>query len=241
MSPEFEVSAMPDRREARRLERSTLLSAIAPLVVDLGSTLLFYALFALTGNVRLAAVAGMALAAGQLVFAILRKQPTAPLQWASIALVLVVGGLTLLTNDPRFILVKATLVYGIIGASMLKRGWMERYIPPIATAHLPDGLLRRFEKAWAILLLGTGVLNLTLVIATNAESAAQVMAIWVIPSKLALFAIQYIYCRSVARPAIKAQMQIHVDLAEVDMAEMCKVYDETGRELYMGAGDREHE
>ena len=29
--------------------------------------------------------------------------------------------------------------------------------------------------------------------------------------------------------------------AEKGMAEMSKVYDETGRELYMGAGDREHD
>ena len=29
--------------------------------------------------------------------------------------------------------------------------------------------------------------------------------------------------------------------AERGMAEMSKVYDETGRELYMGAGDREHD
>jgi hypothetical protein len=41
-------AAMSDRREARRLERTTLLSAFAPLVVDLGSSLSFYALFALT-------------------------------------------------------------------------------------------------------------------------------------------------------------------------------------------------
>jgi Kef-type K+ transport system membrane component KefB len=70
----FSESAMPDWREARRLERSALLSALAPLVVDLGSTLLFYAIFALAGDARLAAVAGMALAAGQLTFAILRKR-----------------------------------------------------------------------------------------------------------------------------------------------------------------------
>jgi intracellular septation protein len=232
---------MPDRREARRLERSTLLLAIAPLVVDLGSTLLFYALFALTGDARLAAVAGMALAAMQLAVAILRKRPIAPLQWASIALVFVVGGFTLFTNDPRFILVKATLVYGIIGASMLKRGWMERYIPPIATAHLPKGLLGRFEKAWAFLLLGTGVLNLALVIATNAERAAQIMAMWVIPSKLVLFAIQYIRCRSIARPAIKAQMQHNADEVEAGIAEMSKGYDGAEGELYMGAGGREHD
>jgi phosphomethylpyrimidine synthase len=29
--------------------------------------------------------------------------------------------------------------------------------------------------------------------------------------------------------------------AEAGMAEMSKVYDETGRELYMGQGDREHD
>ena len=29
--------------------------------------------------------------------------------------------------------------------------------------------------------------------------------------------------------------------AEAGMAAMSKVYDETGRELYMGAGDREHD
>ena len=29
--------------------------------------------------------------------------------------------------------------------------------------------------------------------------------------------------------------------AEEGMAEMSKVYDETGRELYMGAGNREHD
>ena len=29
--------------------------------------------------------------------------------------------------------------------------------------------------------------------------------------------------------------------AEAGMREMSKVYDETGRELYMGAGDREHD
>lgn len=230
MLPEFVGSAMPNRREARRLERSTLLAAIAPLVVDLGSTLLFYALFAVTGDARLAAIAGMALAAVQLVFAVLRQRPTAPLQWASIALVLVVGGLTLLTNDPRFILVKATLVYGIIGASMLKRGWMERYIPPIASAHLPNGLLGRFEKAWAFLLLGTGVLNLALVIAINPDRAAQVMAIWVVPSKLVLFAIQYIWCRAVARPAIRAQMQSRVDEAEESIAATSEVSDATVRE-----------
>lgn len=200
-------ASRPVRHESRRLERSALLSAISPLIVDLGSTLAFYAILLATGDPRLAAAMGMALAVGQLVLAMARRRPLPTLQWASIALVLVVGSLTLLTNDPRFVLVKATLVYGIIGGSMLKRGWMARYIPTIAAAHLPSRLLGRFEKAWAILLLGTGVLNISLVLVSSAERTAQFMAIWVFASKLALFAIQYVWCRSVARPAIKASME----------------------------------
>ncbi|MFM5948178.1 MAG: septation protein IspZ [Novosphingobium sp.] len=200
-------AAPPDRSEARRLERSTLFSAIAPLVVDLGSTLAFYAILAITGDPRLAATVGMILATGQLIYARLRGQSVATLQLASIAVVLLVGTLTLLTNDPRFVLVKATLVYGIIGSSMLKRGWMARYIPAIAAAHLPDSLLGWFEKAWAALLLGTGLLNFALVLAASAERTAQFMAFWIVASKLFLFAIQYVWCRSVARPAIKATME----------------------------------
>lgn len=206
-SPAIGAVALPDHREVRRLERSTLLGAIAPLTVDLGSTIAFYALLAVTGEPRLAAAVGMAVAIGQLAFAWWRGQPIAPLQWASIAVVLLVGTLTLLTNDPRFVLVKATLVYGIIGGSMLKRGWMARYIPAIAAAHLPDRLLAGFEKAWAVLLLGTGLLNLGLMLTENAEQAAQFMAIWIVASKLILFAIQYVWCRAVARPAIKAAME----------------------------------
>jgi len=34
---------------------------------------------------------------------------------------------------------------------------------------------------------------------------------------------------------------VAADEAEAGMAHMSKVYDETGRELYMGAGDREHD
>jgi phosphomethylpyrimidine synthase len=34
---------------------------------------------------------------------------------------------------------------------------------------------------------------------------------------------------------------IAAEEAEKGMAQMSKVYDETGRELYMGAGDREHD
>ena len=196
-----------DRSEARRLERSTLFQAFAPLVNDLSSTLAFYALFAITHDPRLASAVGIAVAILQVFLAKVRQVPIAPLQWASIGLVLVLGSLTILTSDPRFVIVKVTLVYAVIGGTMLQRGWMARYIPNIAAAHLPDRLLYGFEKSWAALLLGTGALNLYVVLTGQAEQAAGFLAVWVVASKLALFAIQYLWCRAVARPAIKASLE----------------------------------
>ena len=38
----------------------------------------------------------------------------------------------LLTDDPRFVMLKPTLIYCIVGTVMLKPGWMTRYLPPIA-------------------------------------------------------------------------------------------------------------
>ena len=35
-------------------------------------------------------------------------------------------------------------------------------------------------------------------------------------------------------------MLVAAEEAEAGMAEMCKFYDATGREFYMGQGDREH-
>jgi phosphomethylpyrimidine synthase len=55
----------------------------------------------------------------------------------------------------------------------------------------------------------------------------------------------FIASSSTVRPELVEGSQNGVTLteeeAEAGMAEMSKVYDETGRELYMGAGDREHD
>jgi len=48
------------------------------------------------------------------------------------AIVLVMGGATILFHDPRFVTLKPTLILGFIGAVMLKPGWMIPYLPPAA-------------------------------------------------------------------------------------------------------------
>ncbi len=57
--------------------------------------------------------------------------------YASLALVVVLGGATLLTKDPRFVLAKPSIGHFAIGAIMLRKGWMLRYLPPIVSETIP--------------------------------------------------------------------------------------------------------
>jgi intracellular septation protein len=182
-----------------------LLYAVRPLATDLAATLIFYGVLATTGDVRAATLVGMGLGVAQLAYMKLRGRPIALMQWTSLSLVVVMGGLTLLTHDARFVLVKATVVYLAIGAAMLQPGWMYRYVPPIATDHLPRQLVVGFGYVWAALILGSGALNLYLTLTASPQLVASVMSLWAPATKIGLFAIQYGTFRAIARRSIIAE------------------------------------
>ena len=138
---------------------------------------------------------------GQLGIMRLRGMPIARLQWTSLFLVIVMGGLTLITHDARFVLFKATVVYVAIGTTMLEPGWMYRYIPPIAIDHIPRNMIVGFGYVWAALIFGTGILNLYLTFTRPPEVVASIMAIWAISSKVSLFLVQFFSLRFIARQA----------------------------------------
>ena len=62
------------------------------------------------------------------------------MQWMSLGLVIVFGSATLLTHNPRFMMAKPTIIYVLIGAAMMQRGWMLAYMPP-AGRDLGDEIL----------------------------------------------------------------------------------------------------
>ena len=70
----------------------------------------------------------------QVIYARVKGKQLGYMTWASLALVIVLGSATLLTHDPRFVLAKPAIGHFAIGAIMLKRGWMLRYMPPIVIA-----------------------------------------------------------------------------------------------------------
>lgn len=188
---------------ARRIETGAFLHAVRPIAADLASMLLFYLILLLTGDVRAGTVLGMALGVFQVAVLAARRKPIPAMLAASTLLLVSLGALTLWMHDSRFVLLKTSIFYLVIGGPLLKRGWMQRYLPPIVAGRVPVGLVTGFGFAWAALILGTGVLNAVLTFAVPARTVAAIIAPWAIGSKLALFGVQYALFRRTVRRHIR--------------------------------------
>jgi intracellular septation protein A len=173
-----------------------LLEAGRMLLLDMAATLFFLALYLLTHNVALSVVLGMALGTAQIGWQLARGKPIDTMQWMSLFLVLGAGTVTLITNDPRFIMTKPTVIYLIVGIVMLKRGWMNRYLPPIAIELVPD-IAVIFGYIWSGLMFFSAALNLIVALNFSVVTWSATMSIWGIVSKLVLFLIGYVVMRSI--------------------------------------------
>ena len=175
----------------------------ARLATDFFSTIVFLALYLISGNVLLATGVAIAGAVAQVVYARVKGQQLSFMTYASVALVIVLGSATLLTNDPRFVLAKPAIGHFAIGAIMLKRGWMLRYMPPIVSETIPE-YVTGAGYGWAVLMfvLGAGV------IAVASTGDIKLWALYVsvvaIGAKVAAFAVQYVAFRVVITNRIRA-------------------------------------
>lgn len=182
-----------------------LFQASKILLLDLASTLLFLAVYALTGNLFLAVGLGMALGIAQIGWQLARKQPVEALQWLSLVIIFASGTATFLTDDPFFVMVKPSIIYVIVGLVMLRRGWMTRYLPPIARATVPD-LAITFGYVWAGMMFFSAVLNIVLALTLDVTAWAAVKSVWAIGSKVGLFGIQYTIMKSTGMRRARAMM-----------------------------------
>jgi intracellular septation protein A len=131
------------------------------------------------------------------------KRPVPLLQWASIGLVVVFGAVALVTNDARFLMIKPSIIYVAIGVVMLKKGWMLRYLPPIASGHA-DALMVRWGYGWAGLMFVTAVSNLAVAWFLPAYWPIYLATV-PLASKLMLFAVQYATIRVTVKRKILAE------------------------------------
>lgn len=165
--------------------------AARPLLSDLLATLVFAAAAALTRSAVVAAGLAMAVALVQLALAWRAGRGVGALQWLSLGLVMVFGAASVATHDLRFVMFKPTLVYAVVAAAMLQRGWMTRYMPAVVLAHVRPGVIEAWGYVWAGLMALTAALNA--VVAGFAGVAAWGLFIGVFPlaSKAGLFLLQY--------------------------------------------------
>jgi intracellular septation protein len=166
------------------------------LLLDMAATLFFLVLYLLTHNIALSVLLGMALGSAQIGWQLARRMPIDTMQWMSLFLVLGAGTVTLLTHDPRFIMIKPSVIYLIVGVVMLKRGWMNRYLPPIAIELVPD-IAVIFGYAWSGLMFFSAGLNLIVALNFSVVTWSVTMSVWGIASKAALFLIGYAVMRAI--------------------------------------------
>ena len=182
-----------------------LLATARPILEDMAGTAVFYLLFLATGSAALGAGVGLAIGFAQVVRHRLRREKVPTLLLLGVGLTMVLGGLSLIVVDPRFLLLKPSIVYAVIGGSMLPRGWLVRYVPEIARDLIPARTFDRAGWGWAALMFATALLNALAVVMLPPGRAAALFVECAIGSKLALFAGQYCVLRARAASTYRAR------------------------------------
>ena len=170
-----------------------------PILADLAGTLAFYLVYLVSGSAPLGAAVGLVIGLGQVGYLVAKRQRPSGLLVVGLALTLGLGGMTFLNHDPRFMLVKPSIVCAIIGVTMLQRGWLTRYAPPIARSLLSDRVFDWVGWCWSGLMFTSAAVNLLALALLPPHSAALVFTIWATGSKTLLFVGQYIVLRMKAR------------------------------------------
>ena len=175
----------------------------AKLAIDFFSTIVFIAVYMITDNVLLATGVAIAGALAQVIYAHLEGRQLGFMTYASLALVIVLGSATLWTSDPRFVLAKPAIAHFAIGAIMLKRGWMLRYVPPIVSETIPE-YVTLAGYAWAALMFALGLGTIAVASTGDLKLWAFYVSVVLIGAKLTAFAVQYIAFRILVTNRIRA-------------------------------------
>jgi intracellular septation protein len=175
----------------------------AKLGTDFFTTIVFLSVYFITGDVLLATGVAIAGAVAQVIYARVKGRPLGFMTYASLALVIVLGTATLLTQDPRFVLAKPAIAHFAIGAIMLKRGWMLRYMPPIVTETIPE-YVTIAGYGWAALMFALGAGTIAVAMTGDIKLWAFYVSVVAFGAKIVAFAVQYVAFRMLVINRIRA-------------------------------------
>jgi len=183
-----------------------LLRAFKPLAGDFLSTIIFIAIYEVTGNIILGTLLGIATGIVQFLWLKSRKQKIELMQWASLILVIVLGSATLLTRDPRFVMLKPSIGGFAVACVMLQRGWQSRYLPPIVKENASEGFLVMWGYLWSALYFASAAANLYIALRLGTKIWAEFNAVVLTFAPLVMFAIQYTTMRIVIGRTVRAKI-----------------------------------
>ncbi|MBV8889045.1 MAG: septation protein IspZ [Alphaproteobacteria bacterium] len=182
--------------------------ALGHLVSDFLSAIVFLIAYAVSGSLRLATAAAITVGFVQLVRALSAGRRIEPMQWASLALVVILGGTTMLTHDLRFMMLKPGIVHFAVAAVMLRRGWLARYVPEIVRRNVPEPVIVAAGYAWAALMMILGAVDFGFARHGNIAAWAWFISVGALGAKLVAFALQYAIFRAIIRQRLVASAAV---------------------------------
>lgn len=174
-------------------------TALTQLLSDFVSVIAFVIVYGTTDNLWLATGAAIAVSVAQFVFFKIRGQSADAMQWLILGMVVVLGAAALITEDGRFVMVKPSIVHFALGAVMLRRGWMTRYLPPVVRDNIPEPVLVASGYAWAALMFALGALNIVIALTLPFGVWAWFISVGAVGAKIVAFLAQYAVFRMIFR------------------------------------------
>jgi intracellular septation protein len=145
------------------------------LLFDVFPVLCFFAVY-WASDIYVATAAAIAATVAQVAWLRLRRRRVEPMLWASLAIILVFGGLTLLLHEKLFIMWKPTVLYWLFAAVLaVSAGAFGRNLIRAMMSQelrLPDPVWERLNWSWVAFFAAMGVANLA--VAYNFSEAAWV-------------------------------------------------------------------
>ena len=171
--------------------------ALRQLINDFLSAIFFFAVYSLTGSIFAGTAIAIAVGAAQFIRLKRARRTIEPMQWMSLGLVLVLGSATLLSQSPRFMMLKPSFVHFAIAAVMLRRGWMTRYLPAIVHENVPETVIIGAGYGWAGLMVALGFANIIIATQLDIRIWAWFISFGSIGAKLAALLLQYAVFRMI--------------------------------------------
>jgi intracellular septation protein A len=182
-----------------------LFSAFKPILSDFLSTIVFVIVLAITDNLVLAVLAGMAVGIAQIAVEKIRGRRIEIMQWASFALVIVLGSAAIFFRDARFAMIKPSVGSFAIGMVMLTPNWMSRYLPQIVKENVSATALTVWGYVWAGLELVLAAVNAWIALTLGRKIWLEYTAFVPFSAMIGLFLLQYVWLRAAVRRRMRAR------------------------------------